>query len=206
MRALRRLGFVSALMVSACQVSGPSSSAKGAELDAKSEGALTAAARRVEPGAHSTTEAVWYTGSTLRQVLPFDDIWISADVAQNYDFERIVKSKRRETVHYRPSVGAPFEVVEEHEYAAPPRHVECALQGHPEERILGTIIDSRSNRGPHVWGKVIADVDNRGRWILPGTVLAMAVQTDREPVLLLGTAELPRDAVIGPATNATVDP
>jgi hypothetical protein len=154
---------------------------------------------RLAPGRDATGETVSVTGSLRRITQMYPDIWVVADVKQGYDLTHIAKTSRRERVHYSPVAGKAFEVTEEHEYPAGSRPVDCALEGLPGERIAGTMIEARTRPGSEYAGKVVVDVDNGRANILPGMRLALAVHTDREPVMLMGTAELPEDAVTPPS-------
>jgi hypothetical protein len=166
-------------------------SAACAEARATSTGFVT----HLAPGRDPIAERIWRTGSLRQSIEPYPDIWVVADIKQRSDLERIAMTSRRERVHYRPAVGEAFEVVEDQERPAPSRSVECALEALPGERIGGDVIEVKRRPSSNYPGSLVVDVDNSHGWLLPGMHLAMAVQTDGEPVMLAGIAELPRDCV-----------
>jgi hypothetical protein len=144
------------------------------------------------PARDPESETTSTAGSRRRAIEPYAGIWVRADIVQNYDVKMIATTSRRERVHYRPNVGAPFDVMEEHERPAPPRSVDGTLEGLEGSSFKGKVIRLLPTRGSLYAGALLTELDNRERWILPGMRLALAVHTDEEPVVLIGIAELPQ--------------
>jgi hypothetical protein len=138
------------------------------------------------------SEGVSLTGALRRSIEPFRDLWVVVDVVEPSDLRGISLTTRRERVRYTPKVGRAFDRVEEREFPAAPRVVECAVLELPGARLTGHVVQVRVGGHGHYAGRVVVEVDNTSRAILPGMHVALAVRTDREPVVLTGLAELPR--------------
>jgi hypothetical protein len=157
-------------------------------------GALPATLRpgaKLEPARDPAAETMSTTGSLRRSIAPYPDIWVVANVSEGSHLRDITKTKRSERVQYQPAVGKAFDRMEEHERPAEPRAVDCVVEGLPGWTFAGRVIEARARPSSRYAGTVVVDVDNTQQWIVPGMALALAVHTDRDPVVLLGIAELP---------------
>lgn len=129
-------------------------------------------------------------GSLRRQIQGFREIPVVASIEAT-QVAYVIASVREETQSVHPKVGPAFSVTQGRWRLVTHRDVQCVPRDLPGESLHGTVREVTRLDGVYGRARVVVSVDNSRQLLVPGMVVALAIDADRKAVVALGDVAQP---------------